>query len=67
MLNQGDLVRFIGCSREQIMWGNNDDPNNILEVGKVYKIETVDVRSQHTKLTLEGIPGRYNSVCFDTD
>jgi hypothetical protein len=66
MFNEGDLVRFIGCSKEQIMWGNNDDPNSSLIIGKVYKVDKVDIRSSHTKITLEGILGRFNSVCFDT-
>ena len=60
----GDEVRFIGCTQSQINWGANDDPNPLLEVGYNYTVETVDVHSQHTKITLEGIPGRFNSVCF---
>jgi hypothetical protein len=66
MFNEGSLVKFIGCSKEQIQWGNNSDPTGVLEIGKIYKAIKVEVRSQHTKITLEGIPGRYNSVCFDT-
>lgn len=61
----GDHVKFIGCSKEQIQWGNNDDPNNLLFVGDKYYVERVEVRSQHTKLTLRGVPGRFNSVCFE--
>jgi hypothetical protein len=63
---KGDLVKFTGCSREQIQWGNNDDPSNFLEIDNIYKVANVDIHSQHTKITLDGIPGRYNSVCFDT-
>jgi len=66
MFKEGDFVKFIGCSEEQILWGNNDDPNDILEINKTYKIINVDVHSYHTKLTLDGISGRFNSVCFDT-
>ncbi len=62
----GDKVKFIGCSKEQIQWGNNDDPNSVLEIGNIYKVVNIDIHSQHTKITLEGVPGRYNSVCFDT-
>jgi hypothetical protein len=66
MFKVGDLVKFIGCSKEQIQWGNNDDPTRVLEIGRIYKVINVEVHSQHTKITLEGVPGRYNSVCFDT-
>ena len=60
----GENVKFIGCSVEQINWGNNDTPH-MLTIGKVYKIKKVEVHSQHTKVSLEGIVGRFNSVCFD--
>jgi hypothetical protein len=61
----GDLVKFLGCSREQIQWGNNNDPNNILFVGDRYYVEHVYVHSQHTKIELRGIKGKFNSVCFE--
>lgn len=60
----GETVRFIGCSKEQIAWGNNDDPNPHLFVGDKYYVEHVEVHSYHTKLTLRGVAGRFNSVCF---
>ena len=59
----GENVKFIGCSKEQIQWGSNDNPH-MLSVGDVYTIETVIVHSQHTKISLEGVIGRFNSVCF---
>jgi len=62
---QGDKVKFIGCSKEQIKWGNNEDPNSILKLNEIYEIQNVDTRSQHTKLTLVGITGIFNSVCFE--
>lgn len=61
----GTYVKFIGCSKEQIAWGNNDDPNLVLFVGDKYYVEHVEVHSYHTKLTLRGIYGRFNSVCFE--
>lgn len=63
--NIGDKVKYIGCSSEQIAWGSNDDPH-ILEVDGVYIVESVEVHSQHTKISLEGVIGRFNSVCFDS-
>lgn len=62
---RGDRVKFIGCSKDQINWGNNDDPNLELQINEVYEVENVEVHSQHTKLTLVGISGRFNSVCFE--
>lgn len=62
MIEPGDTVVYIGCSKEQIRWGNNDDPTGILSLGKEYVVEDVEIRSQHTKLTVLG--NRYNSVCF---
>ena len=61
----GETVRFIGCNKDQIAWGNNDDPNPLLFVGDKYYVEKVEVHSQHTKLTLRGVSGRFNSVCFE--
>ena len=67
MIKKGDKVKYIGCSKEQILWGNNDDPTGILEVGTTYKVASVDIHSQHTKITLEGFPGRFNRVCFSKE
>lgn len=61
---EGDFVKFVGCSKEQIQWGNNSDPTGILLIGNVYKIIEVDIHSSHTKLLLDGIEGKFNSVCF---
>ena len=61
----GEYVRFIGCNKDQIAWGNNTDPTGILIVGDKYYVEKVKVHSQHTKLTLRGVAGSFNSVCFE--
>lgn len=60
----GDVVEYIGCGEEQILWGNNDDPRSFLIVGKEYTIEYVEVHSQHTKIRLQHKMGMFNSVCF---
>lgn len=59
-----DRVQYLGCSPEQIRWGNNDDPSAYCEYGYVYHVAYVDIRSSHTKIMLKGIPGKFNSVCF---
>lgn len=61
----GDSVVYIGCIDEQVRWGNNDDPRGILIENQKYYVEKVEVHSHHTKLTLRGVYGRFNSVCFE--
>ncbi len=61
----GEQVKFIGCTKEQILWGNNHDPNSSLRLNDFYYVERIEVHSQHTKLELKGIEGKYNSVCFE--
>ena len=63
-MEKNDTVQYIGCSDEQVRWGNNDDPRSYLIVGKEYVIEEVDVHSQHTKIKLYNKVGWFNSVCF---
>ena len=48
----GDQVRFLGCTPEQVRWGNNDDPQLKLIEGNTYLVEEVEIHSQHTKITL---------------
>jgi len=60
----GDKVIYLGCTQEQIRWGGNDDPSKILIEGAVYYVEKIEVHSSHTKLTLRGVYGKFNSVCF---
>lgn len=64
-LRAGSCVKFLGCSQEQIKWGSNDDPNPHLFVGDIYYVESVKVHSSHTKITLRGVRGQFNSVCFE--
>ena len=63
-MKKNDTVEYTGCSDEQVKWGNNDDPRSFLIIGTEYKIEKVDVRSQHTKIKLYNKMGWFNSVCF---
>ena len=64
-MKKNDIVEYLGCSEEQIRWGNNDDPRSFLIIGKEYTIEKVDVHSQHTKVKLYNKMGWFNSVCFE--
>lgn len=63
-MKKNDTVEYLGCSDEQVRWGNNDDPRSFLIVGKEYRIEKVDVHKQHTKIKLYNKMGWFNSVCF---
>jgi hypothetical protein len=65
-IKKGDYVKFIGCSREQINWGNNTDPEDLLMVNGVYCVQDIIVKSSHTKLILRGVEGKFNSVCFES-
>ena len=63
-LQPGTEVTFLGWIPQQVHWGNNDTPD-MLTVGETYTIVSVDVRSSHTKVTIEGYEGRFNSVHFE--
>ena len=58
-------LTYKGCTIEQVRWGNNDDPRQVLEEGQVYQLEKKEEHKWHTKVKLQGIDGWYNSVCFD--
>lgn len=61
----GERVKYVGATDEQVRWGGNDDPRGLLTEGAEYEVETREVRSWHTKVTLKGVAGRFNSVCFE--
>lgn len=65
MITKGDKVKYIGSSDEQVNWGSNDDPRNVLIVGDAYLVEKVEVHTSHTKLHLRGVYGKFNSVSFE--
>lgn len=62
---KGDQVIFVSSSNSQVKWGSNTDPQSILTEGSTYIVEDVEVHSWHTKLTLLGISGKFNSVSFE--
>lgn len=64
-MEPGTRVRFTESSPEQVRWGGNDDPDAVLKRGEVYMVSQVDVHSYHTKISLVGIKGRFNSVSFE--
>ena len=64
-IKEGDFVKFIGCTKEQVAWGSNTDPQDLLVYGGVYYVQELIVKSSHSKLVLRGVEGKFNSVCFE--
>ena len=62
-MKPGDNVRFLGWTKEQVNWGNNDIPYMLIR-DRVYTISDVDIHSQHTKVQIKGVLGKFNSVHF---
>lgn len=61
---RGDKVTFIGYTKEQVRWGNNDTPSMLTE-NAVYTVSNCEVHPSHTKVTLDGYPDlKFNSVHF---
>lgn len=61
----GNKVVFTGCTEAQHKWGNNTNPDGILTIGQIYTVKDVEEHTWHTKILLEGIEGKFNSVCFE--
>lgn len=62
----GDIVIFDASEvhESSIRFGSNTDPSGILEDGHEYIVQTVELHSWNTKLWLDDIEGRFNSVWF---
>ena len=64
-LSVGGKVQYIGASDDQVRWGSNDDPREVLTEGETYTVKQVKVHSWHTKVVLEEFPDlKFNSVSF---
>ena len=63
-IHDGDKVKYIGCCKEQLLWGNNDNPDNVLKRGEEYIVEKTEVHTAHTKISIKGYDGKFNSICF---
>lgn len=61
----GETIRFAGASDAQVKWGSGSDPRPHMKEGDEFVIEDVEVHSWHTTVSLVGVPGRFNSVCFE--
>ena len=62
---EGTLIVFMGSTIEQVRWGGNDDPKDLLEEGQIYALDHCEIHSYHSKIYLKDFPGKkFNSVCF---
>lgn len=57
-------VRYDGACDAQVRWGSNDDPLPLLVEGETYEVSNIEVHSQHTKIELVGIVGKFNDSSF---
>ena len=60
----GSLVKYMGASDEQVLWGNHDDPRPVLGLYGLYHVAEIVVHSWHTRVRLEDVEGWFNSVHF---
>ncbi len=65
-MKPGDKVRYIGSSdMKYARWGSCDDPRDLLKVGDIFTVTAVEVHHWHTKISIQGCDGKFNSVCFE--
>ena len=59
--------RKIKCIRNDAdVWGGGGENHHLLEVGKEYTLEDIDVHSWHTIVYIEEFPNvEFNSVAFE--
>jgi hypothetical protein len=59
-------TKYTKATDEQVKWGSNDDPRGLLEPGKEYEIEGIEMHSWHSKIHLKEFPGKkFNSSSFE--
>ncbi len=63
-IHDDDKVKYIGYCRDQVKWGNNDNPDDVLARGQEYIVEQTEVHTAHTKISIKGYKGKFNSICF---
>ena len=62
-----NTTRKIKCFRnDNNCFGGGGENHHLLEVGKIYTLEDLDVHSWHTIVYVEEFPGvEFNSVAFE--
>jgi hypothetical protein len=64
-MKPGDKIRFVGCSEDQVKWGNHSGNPKSLTIGAVYTIKSIEEHTWHTKIFLIEKNGSFNTVCFE--
>ena len=64
-MNEGGYVNYLGSTSNQVHYYGHDDPRQILEIGAIYRVSKIEVNNWYTDISLVGINGRFNSVCFE--
>lgn len=65
--NEGDLIIMTSEPTEsQIHFGGCDDPIKAgVQLNVPYRCEEIEMHSMHTKISIEGFKGKFNSVNFE--
>ena len=51
-MKKNDTVKYLGCTKEQILWRNNDDPRNLLFIGVKYNTSCMKAMDQNLNWNL---------------
>lgn len=66
MFKVGDIVEFTHTDKDMENWGGCDNPiKKGLSIGKHYEVSDVEIHTWHTKISLKGFEGKFNSVSFE--
>ncbi len=65
MCQVGDVVKCVSVSEATQRYGGNSGKLSDISEGGQYKVTDVELHSWHTKLTLDGVHGQFNSCLFE--
>lgn len=65
MCQVGDVVKCISVDITTQRYGSNSGNLSDISVGNTYKVTDVEPHSWHTKFTLDGVTGQFNSCLFE--
>lgn len=64
MLITGDLIKYLGCSDNQVLDGFTNDPRGFLKIGDVYEVDIAEQHGNRERIWLTGLEGAFDSTCF---
>jgi hypothetical protein len=65
MFKINESVKCISTDKDIQKYGHAKGNLDCLEIGNIYNVESVDIHSWHTIITLKGIDGTFNSCLFE--